>query len=84
MSRKTYTDTFYDLPSSVLATDLDRKRTPSFGIGPRNMNSKASKTQNQMPPPGHYRVKSTFEMNRDSNKGPGFGASFKVYEKAYC
>lgn len=65
LAQKAYVDTYYDLPSSVKATEYDRKRTPSFGIGARTMNKSLSKAQDEMPPPGHYRVKTAFEVNKD-------------------
>ena len=34
-ARKTYCAAYYNLGSSVVATALDRKRTPSFGVGAR-------------------------------------------------
>ena len=65
LAKRTYCDAYYNLGSSVKATTLDRKRTPSFGIGVRMGKGPAAREAEKKPAPGHYRVRTTFEMDKD-------------------
>lgn len=67
--RKIYCDKYYDLPSSVSMSMVDHKKTPGFGIGPKASAHRISREFKDRPPPGHYNVRSSFDMNKDSGKG---------------
>lgn len=68
-TRRVYCDRYYDLPSSVSMTMMDKKRTPSFGVGPQAAGHRVTKEQREKPAPGTYHVASSFDANKSSGKG---------------
>lgn len=64
-------------------TQLDSKKTPSFGIGVKESAERIKYLSRGAPAPNQYTISSQFETNKSHGKGASFGISHKAYDKVY-
>lgn len=64
-------------------TGSDKKKTPGFGIGPKHSKERMKACQRDLPAPNNYELASSFEQNKNHNKGNSFGITHDHYKKVY-
>lgn len=64
-------------------TQIDFKKTPGFGIGVKHSKERVKAWQRDMPAPNKYNLTSSFDQNREHNKGNSFGMTHGIYQKVY-
>ena len=64
-------------------TGSDKKKTPGFGIGPKQSQERIKAWQQELPAPNNYELASSFDRNRTHNKGSSFGITHGYYTKVY-